>query len=56
MMINGVIAEDKTEAVFLLSQLAMPTYSLSGSLRPGLLADKNYCLTVLENQPVLMVV
>lgn len=49
MMINGVIAEDKTEAVFLLSQLAMPTYSLSGSLRlPGLLPDKNYCLTVLE--------
>ena len=27
----------------------MPTYSLSGSLRlPELLADKNYCLTVLE--------
>nr|WP_321237841.1 alpha-galactosidase [uncultured Tolumonas sp.] len=49
MMINGVVAEDKTEAVFLLSQLAMPTYSLSGSLRlPELLADKNYRLTVLE--------
>lgn len=49
MMINGVIAADQTEAVFLISQLTMPTYSLSGSLRlPGLQADKNYCLTVLE--------
>ena len=49
MMINGVIAADQTEAVFLISQLTMPTYSLSGSLRlPGLQADRNYCLTVLE--------
>ncbi len=49
MMINGVIAADQTDAVFLISQLAMPTYSLSGSLRlPGLQADSNYRLTVLE--------
>ena len=49
MMINGVIATDQTEAVFLISQQAMPTYSLSGSFRlPGLQADKNYRLSVLE--------
>jgi alpha-galactosidase len=49
MMINGVISEDKTEAIFLLSQLTMPTYSLSGTVRiPGLQPDKTYRLNVLE--------
>ena len=49
MQINGVIAEDKQSAVFLISQLAMPTYSLSGhALFDGLAVDKHYKLTILD--------
>lgn len=49
LQINGVIAQDQSYAVFLLSQLAMPTYSLSGTARlPGLDPTKQYRLNVLD--------
>lgn len=49
MLIHGVVSGDQTEAVFLLSQLNMPTYSHSGFLKiPELKVDQKYCLVVLE--------
>lgn len=52
--INGVIANDQQSAVFLFSQLAMPTYSISGNARiDGFIADKQYKLTILD-QPASM--
>lgn len=49
MSINGVIAKDQQSAVYLISQLDMPTYAISGSVRfDGLLADKHYSVTILD--------
>ena len=54
LQINGVIAQDQSSAVFLFSQLAMPTYTLSGNARlAGLDPTKHYRLTVLD-QPASM--
>ena len=51
---NGVVSENKDRAVFLVSQLAMPTWSLPGVLRvPGLKTDARYRVTVLD-EPALL--
>ncbi|MGA5657322.1 alpha-galactosidase [Rahnella contaminans] len=53
-LINGVVSVNKDHAVFLVSQLAMPTWSLPGTLRvPGLKADARYRVTVLD-EPALL--
>lgn len=45
----GVVSQDKKEAVFIIAQLALPTYALSGNLRlPGLLADNEYKIEILD--------
>ncbi|TQI78085.1 alpha-galactosidase [Serratia fonticola] len=52
--INGVIAEGQERAVILISQLAMPDYSLPGNLRiPGLKADGRYLITLLDTPPLI---
>ncbi|MCO6552472.1 MAG: alpha-galactosidase [Gilliamella sp.] len=45
----GVVSQDQKEAVFIIAQLTLPTYALSGNLRlTGLLADKQYQIEVLD--------
>lgn len=45
----GVVSKDKTEAVFVYAQLAMPTYSLAGSLYfDGLEPDQIYQIEILD--------
>lgn len=45
----GVVSQDKKEAVFIIAQLALPTYALSGNLRlTGLLADNEYKIEILD--------
>lgn len=45
----GVVSEDQTEAAFIIAQLILPTYALSGNLRlTGLLADKFYRIEILD--------
>ena len=45
----GVVSQDKKEAVFVIAQLALPTYALSGNLRlTGLLADNEYSIEILD--------
>lgn len=45
----GVVSQDKKEAAFIIAQLALPTYALSGNLRlVGLLADKQYKIEILD--------
>jgi len=47
--IHAVIAEDKSEAVIMIAQLAMPTNSLSGHLRiPGLDTKARYRVSVVD--------
>ncbi|MBE4591069.1 alpha-galactosidase [Vibrio navarrensis] len=47
--IHAVVANDQSEAVVLIAQLAMPTNSLSGHFRlPGLAAEAIYRVTVLD--------
>ncbi|MDR9826226.1 alpha-galactosidase [Vibrio sp. FNV 38] len=47
--IQAVVAKDKSEAVVLLAQLAMPTHALSGHLRiPGLDPEALYQVTVID--------
>lgn len=54
MLINGVIAEDKRNAVYIMSQLGMPNYALCGNVQfEGLLADQLYKLTILDEPPTL---
>lgn len=54
MLINGVVSDSGDRAVFLVSQLAMPTWSLPGTLRvPGLNADARYRVTVLDEPELL---
>lgn len=54
MLINGVVSKNAGSAVFLISQLAMPTWSLPGSLRvPGLKPEARYRVTVLDEPPLL---
>lgn len=46
---HGVISKDQQEAVILIAQLAMPTNSLSSTLRiPGLKKDAQYRITLLD--------
>lgn len=45
----GVVSQDKKEAVFVIAQLALPTYALSGNLRlTRLLADNEYSIEILD--------
>ena len=47
--VNAVISADQSEALVLVSQLAMPTNALSGLLRiPGLDEQALYCLSVID--------
>ncbi len=46
---HGVIAQDQNQAVIMIAQLAMPTNSLSSTLRiPGLKKDSQYSITLLD--------
>ncbi|WP_375750498.1 alpha-galactosidase [Vibrio sp. HN007] len=46
---HGVISSDQSQAVIMIAQLAMPTNSLSSTLRiPGLIASKQYKITLLD--------
>lgn len=45
----GVVSQDQTEAAFIVAQLILPTYALSGNLRlEGLLPDKDYQIEILD--------
>ncbi|MCX8600571.1 MULTISPECIES: alpha-galactosidase [unclassified Gilliamella] len=45
----GVVSQDQKQAAFIVAQLALPTYALSGNLRlTGLLPDKQYHIEVLD--------
>ena len=45
----GVVSKDQKEAAFIIAQLALPTYALSGNLRlTGLLTDKQYQIEILD--------
>ncbi|MDF7667196.1 alpha-galactosidase [Orbaceae bacterium ESL0727] len=45
----GVISQNQQEAVFIIAQLMMPTYALSGNLRlTGLSTDRHYRIIVLD--------
>ncbi|MCX8641595.1 MULTISPECIES: alpha-galactosidase [unclassified Gilliamella] len=45
----GVVSQDQTEAAFIIAQLILPTYALSGNLRlAGLLPDKDYHIEILD--------
>ncbi len=47
---QGIVSEDKTQGLFLVSQLAMPDYTLMMPLRmPGLDASAQYRITLLES-------
>jgi len=47
--IHAVVSQDKSQAVVLVSQLAMPTYSLSGHLRiVGLDPESTYQVSVID--------
>ncbi|MGL4826529.1 MAG: alpha-galactosidase [Vibrionaceae bacterium] len=47
--IQAVISEDRSQALVMVAQLAMPTNSLSGHLRlPGLSPEKTYQISVLD--------
>ena len=47
--VHAVISQDQSEALVLISQLAMPTYALSGLLRiPGLDDQALYCISVID--------
>lgn len=46
---HGVVAQDQNQAVVMIAQTAMPTNSLSSTLRiPGLAKDKQYRITLLD--------
>ena len=54
--VQGVVSSDKAAALFLVSQLAMPDYSLAGNLRfPGLEPGARYQLSI-EDHPDIQVV
>ncbi|HDS3786697.1 TPA: alpha-galactosidase [Enterobacter ludwigii] len=47
---QGIVSEDKTQGLFMVSQLAMPDYTLMMPLRmPGLDAQAQYCITLLDH-------
>ncbi len=53
---RGVVSPDQSQALFMISQLAMPDYTLPGILRfPGLAAEVRYRLRVIDH-PDLRVV
>ena len=45
----GVVSQDKKDAAFIIAQLTLPTYALSGNLRlAGLLPEKQYLIEILD--------
>ena len=49
-MAQGIVSEDKTYGLFMVSQLAMPDYTLMMPLRmPGLEASAQYRITLLDH-------
>lgn len=47
--IHAVIAQDQSEGIIMVAQLAMPTHALSGNLRiPGLDLQAKYCISILD--------
>lgn len=45
----GVVSQDKKDAAFIIAQLTLPTYALSGNLRLiGLLPEKQYLIEILD--------
>ena len=45
----GVVSQDKNDAAFIIAQLTLPTYALSGNLRlTGLLPEKQYLIEILD--------
>lgn len=45
----GVVSQDKKDAAFIIAQLTLPTYALSGNLRlTGLLPEKQYLIEILD--------
>ncbi|BCG07619.1 alpha-galactosidase [Buttiauxella agrestis] len=54
--VQGVVAQDKSQALYLVSQLAMPDYTLAGNLRvPGLDPAARYCITLLDHPQISVV-
>lgn len=54
--VQGVVGQDKAEAVFVVSQLAMPEYALSGQLHvPGLQADAQYRVVLMDDPNIQIV-
>lgn len=53
---HGVVSEDKSQALLLISQLAMPVYSFTSPLHiPGLEAKARYQITLLEPSTIPLV-
>ncbi|RLM16264.1 alpha-galactosidase [Gibbsiella quercinecans] len=53
-LINGVISPTRDHAVILVSQLAMPEYTLPGNLRiPGLNPQARYCISLLDTPALI---
>ncbi|MCX8574657.1 MULTISPECIES: alpha-galactosidase [unclassified Gilliamella] len=45
----GVVSQDKNDAAFIIAQLTLPTYALSGNLRlTGLQPEKQYLIEILD--------
>lgn len=54
--VQGVVSDDQAQALFLVSQLAMPDYTLSGNLRvPGLDPAARYRITLLDHPQISVV-
>lgn len=54
--VQGVVSEDQSQALFLISQLAMPDRSLPGALRiPGLDTHARYRLHVVDHPDICLV-
>jgi alpha-galactosidase len=54
--VQGVVGEDSAQALFLVSQLAMPDYTLGGNLRvPGLDPAGRYRITLLDHPDINIV-
>jgi alpha-galactosidase len=50
---QGIVSEDKTQGLFIVSQLAMPDYTLMMPLRmPGLEASAQYRISLLDHPEI----
>ncbi|ENB28711.1 alpha-galactosidase domain protein, partial [Escherichia coli BCE008_MS-01] len=54
--VQGVVSPDQSQALFLVSQLAMPDHPLPGALRfPGLAPQARYRLRVVDHPDIQLV-